>query len=102
MTDLVERADRNGEGDLVYEKPGSRLGGDSEVNVTKLLRPGESVTANVDILVTEAEIAHEDPDRLDNPHRPASATVAETVVDRLPDGVDPAWDVVDRTEVDYP
>jgi hypothetical protein len=63
-----------------------------ELNMSTLLRPTPSTTADVDLLVTEAELVA-DGVALGNPHIPADAETLAVARDRIDaNGHTPAWD----------
>ena len=97
ISDLREKAERDDDGDLVYEREVRTRQGTTQtetVNLTALLTPGDRTSDDVSLLVLEAELLA-DGVQLDNPARPATADVAEDVLARLDDGVRPAWEVVE-------
>jgi len=94
---MVDSAERNDDGDLVWEKSVGVVDGTTqtrEVNVSALLQETPRTSGDVSLLVIEAELIAEGRG-LDNPAKPTTAEVAEQVVDRLDDGVQPAWEVAE-------
>jgi len=88
---IFEEAERNSDGDLVVKRE-ARFGGEHDVNLTNLFQPGKRKKADVDWLVKEAELAHENPDKERNPAFPVNERIAEKVLDRLEDEpYGPAW-----------
>lgn len=90
---MLQQATENDDGDLIYERDIPGPEGTSrtvDVNVTKLYSPGRRKSGNVDLLVTEAEMAA-DGIELNNPAFPTYGEIAEQVHERLGEGVDPAW-----------
>lgn len=90
---MLQDAEENSDGDFIYTKEvegpaGSRV--EREINCTKLYSPGRRKSGNVDLLVTEAELADGGVE-LGNPAFPIREEIAEQVHARLPDDVDPAW-----------
>lgn len=104
MSKYIEEAERNDDGELIYEKTVPTPGGGStttEVNVTTMYQPGGRRSGNVTLLRIEAELAA-DGVELDNPAKPASGDVAKQAIEAI-EGKDltPAWRLFDE-EVDYP
>ena len=92
---LKADAERNDDGDLVFERKIHHNEGHTETrrtNLTVLFTPGARITGDVSMLVIEAGLVA-DGVELDNPARPSTADVAEAVIARLDDGVRPAWEV---------
>ena len=88
-------ADRNADGDLVFEREVKHKEGHTQTrrtNLTALFTPGARTSGDVSVLVIEAELVA-DGVELDNPAKPATADVAEAVIDRLDEDVRPAWEV---------
>jgi len=89
MTDLAifENAERNEEGDLIKTDEQGNT-----VNVSNLFAPGKRKTSNVEMLVIEARIADEKPDKDMNPAFPMGDDTAIEALDRMDaEGLDPAW-----------
>ena len=98
---LLKQAERNDDGDLIYEKEyETRSGGKrtEKTNVSELLQPGKRTTGDVDILVYEAKQAAER--GVDNPAYPATADVANEACRKIIDnlGLEPAWKDHEPTE----
>lgn len=104
MSRYTEDAERNDDGDLIYEKPVKQPGGGTttvDVNMTTLYRPGPRRTNSIELLRIEAEFAEEGK-TIDNPAKPANDTVAKQAIERLEElDLTPAWRVFDN-EVSYP
>lgn len=103
MTRLIDDAERNDDGDLIYEKTVPGPAGttiDIEINATSLFTPGERRTNDTMILLTEARaVAEADTpaDAVGNPAKPANDTTAKQAIERIEaEGLEPAWRVVDR------
>jgi hypothetical protein len=94
MSRYTEQAERNEDGDLIYEKPVKQPGGGMttvEVNMTTLYQPGPRRTNNIEMLRIEAEFAEEGK-TIDNPAKPANDKVAKKAVERLEElDLIPAW-----------
>lgn len=93
MSDLpiFDEAERNSDGDLIVKREG-RFGNEHDVNLTRLFRPGKRKKADVDWLVMEARLAHENPDKDRNPAFPINEAVANKVLEQLEDKpYGPAW-----------
>jgi len=93
MSDLAifDEAERNSDGDVIVKREG-RFGNEHDVNLTTLFQPGKRKKANVDFLVTEARLAHENPDKDRNPAFPVNERIADKVLERLEDEpYGPAW-----------
>ena len=69
---------------------------DRDFDVTEI-PAGRRTSANVELLVIEAELVAEGKD-LDNPARPDSPDVVDAVMTRLDEGQRPAWAEVDDDE----
>lgn len=99
----TEKGERNDDGELVYTKVKKKRSGETtelEINLSKLLSPGERNTANEEILRIEAELVA-DGVELGNPATPTNHRVAKRVIENLEsDGLQPAWRVCERRE--YP
>ncbi len=104
MSRYIDEAERNDEGDLIYEKPVPLPGGGSttqEVNMTTLYKPGDRRTTSVEMLRIEAEFADEGKE-IDNPAKPSSADVAKEAIELIEDrGLTPAWRIC-GSEGEYP
>ena len=84
---IFEEAERNGDGDLIKKDDNG-----NETNVSELFAPGKRKTSNVEMLVIEARIADEKPDKDMNPAFPMGDDTAEEALARMDnDGLDPAW-----------
>ena len=95
IEEMRRQAQRNADGDLVFEREIKHREGHTQTrrtNLTALFTADKRTSGDVSILVIEAELVA-DGVELDNPARPATADVAEDVVARLDDGVRPAWEV---------
>lgn len=87
---IRDRAERNEEGELVINE-----GHKKNVNVTKLLNPGRRKTSNVMILLAEARLINEEPDRDMNPAFPTNSDIADEAISRIEaEDLRPAWQVV--------
>jgi hypothetical protein len=98
---MREHAERDDDGDLVWERERQALTGGTtthETNVSALLRPGRRQTGNVAHLVTEAELyADNEYDRGGNPARPVDSQTAARAIERIEaKGLTPAWRLVDN------
>jgi len=95
----TDKGEWNDDGELVYERTVANATGisdDVEVNLSKLLSPGQRRTANTEILRIEAELVAEGID-LGNPAKPADHRTAKTIIERLEsEGLEPAWRVCER------
>lgn len=90
---MLQRADPNDDGDLIYERDMQGPEGTTitqEINCTHLYTPGIRKTGNIEILLIEARMAANGKE-LGNPAFPVSPEVADAVVARLEDGVEPGW-----------
>lgn len=82
---------------MVMNEPGNPK--EQTVVIDSALDPGLRVSGNLDLLLTEAELASEGME-LQNPAIPAEG-MKESVVERLEsEGLEPAWAVCERVE--YP
>jgi len=89
--DIFDEAERNDDGDLIVKREG-RFGNEHNVNLTHLFQPGKRKKADVNHLVTEARLAHENPDKERNPAFPVNERIADRVLERLEDEpYGPAW-----------
>lgn len=96
---MIEKAERNDDGDLIWERETRALAGGTrttEINVSELLRPGPRKTGNIDILIIEAEL-HDAGNGGGNPARPLDAQTAKRAIQAIEDrGLEPAWRQVDN------
>ena len=91
ILDVFDEAEENSDGDLVVTREG-RMGNEHDVNLTKLFRPGKRKTGNVDMLLIEARLADENPDKDRNPAFPVNGDVADEALDRMEsERLEPAW-----------
>ena len=104
MSRYTDEAERNEDGDLIFEKTVPTAGGGTttvDVNMTTLYQPGPRRTSSVEMLRIEAELVDEGK-QLDNPAKPSNAEVAKQAIELMEDrGLTPAWRVFDG-EVNYP
>jgi hypothetical protein len=104
MSRYTDEAERNAEGDLIYEKAVPLPGGGTtrqEVNMTTLYQPGERRTNSVEMLRIEAEFADEGKE-IDNPAKPSNGDVAKEAIELIEDrGLMPAWRVC-GSDGEYP
>lgn len=100
---LLDNAERNQHGDLIYKHTVTHQTGDTstrEVNVTKLLSPGVRRTGDAHILILEAERADQGSCPT-NPAIPADQKTAREVMRTLQRrGIEPAWKICPAA--DYP
>jgi len=88
--EVFDRAERNSDGDLVVTEDDGVM--EHETNLTKLFQPGKRKTGNVEMLVIEARLADENPDKDRNPAFPVNSDVADEALERIEaEGLDPAW-----------
>lgn len=94
---MLQEAEENDEDNLEWSFELQKQNGEAKtvtVNATALFRPGERRSGDVDLLVTEAELAAAG-DHGGNPAKPANADVARRAIQRIEDeGLEPAWRVV--------
>jgi len=103
MSNMIDEAERNEDGDLIYEKAVPTATGTTtvDVNVTTLFTPGPRQTGNVEHLIIEAELAEEKGVDGTNPATPMNAEVAKEAIERMEKrDLTPAWRLVD--EVSFP
>ncbi len=96
MTDLqlVERAEKNSDGEYIHEEKIPGPDGTTktrETNVTRLLTPGKRITGDESILVHEAKQHAEK--GVDNPAYPATKEIANEACTKIieDEGLEPAW-----------
>jgi len=91
VDDLIDKAERNDEGDLVIEREG-RFGDEYETNLTALFQPGVRKTSKPLILKVEAKHAA-DPERsVDNPAFPTNSELADKITEWCDENdLEPAW-----------
>ncbi|AGM11103.1 hypothetical protein M196_gp08 [Halorubrum tailed virus 4] len=98
MSKYIEQAERNDDGDLIFEKTVPTPGGGTttvDVNVTTMYQPGPRRTSSVEMLRVEAELVDEGKE-LDNPAKPSNGDVAKQAIEQIEgEGLTPAWRVVD-------
>ena len=103
LDDMKAEAERDEQGDLVYEKEVQHSQGytvTEETNLTKLLNPGKRTTGDVKILLHEARQAAED--GVDNPAFPANVETTNEAVPKIKaEGLEPAWKDHEQGEEDY-
>ncbi len=88
---VFDEAETNSEGNKVVTREG-RMGTEHDVNLTTLFAPGRRKTGNVDMLLIEARLADENPDKDRNPAFPVNRDVADEALDRIEsEGLEPAW-----------
>jgi hypothetical protein len=104
MSRYTDEAERNDDGELIYEKPVPLPGGGTttqDVNMTTLYQPGERRSNSVELLRIEAEFAAEGKE-IDNPAKPSNADVAKEAIELMEDrDLTPAWRVC-GSEGEYP
>lgn len=84
---IFKDAERDSDGDLIKKDSNGK-----ETNVSKLFAPGKRKTSNVEMLVIEARIADEKPDKDMNPAFPMGDETASEALDRMDrEGLEPAW-----------
>lgn len=102
FNDMKDAAERDDNGDLVYEKEVEHKQGHTqtkETNLSKLLNPGKRHTGDVNILLHEARQHAEK--GVDNPAYPADKETLNEAVPKIKDeGLEPAWKFHDPEE-DY-
>lgn len=100
--DMIEAAEEDDNGDLVYTKEIEHPQGftqTKETNLSKLLKPGKRTTGDVEMLLHEAR-QHEE-SGVDNPAYPADRDTLNEAVPKIKDaGLEPAWKHHDPSE-DY-
>lgn len=102
MTDpssmMLTEGERNENGDIIWEFELQKRNGEAktvEVNATHLFQPGLRKSGDIELLVTEAELAS-DGEHGGNPAKPANADVAERAIRRIEsEDLTPAWRVVE-------
>lgn len=83
---IYQDAEKDDNGDYIQKK------GKNDFNVSRLFRPGKRKTGNVQMLVIEARLADEKPDKDRNPAFPVNGNIADEALDRIEaEGLDPAW-----------
>jgi len=103
MSQYTDEAERNDDGELIYEKTVPTATGTTtiDVNMTTLYRPGPRQTGDVERLIIEAELAEENGVEGTNPATPVNADVAKEAIERMEKrDLTPAWRLVD--EVSFP
>lgn len=91
--DIFERAERNGDGELVVERESNSGLVDEVVNLTRLLRPGKRKTSNAKMLKIEAKMKA-DPDKPtpDNPAFPTTPELGKQIAEWCDkNDIEPAW-----------
>lgn len=84
----------NDDGEKTREVPIRGPGGKTfETNVTTALRPGASMTGDVDLLALEAEMQASDEYTIENAHVPITTDVRDRALERIEAaGHSPAWE----------
>lgn len=94
--DLPDDVERNQDGDLIKKRSSVPWGGqptETWVNLSKLYRPGDRTTTNVEHLIIEAEKAAREGESVGNPAYPKDEETRKRALRRLDDmGLSPAWD----------
>ena len=98
MSKYIEEAERNDDGDLIFEKTVPTPGGGTttvDVNVTTMYQPGPRRTNSVEHLRIEAELADEG-NEPENPAKPANSEVAKQAIELMEErDLTPAWRLTD-------
>ena len=96
MTDIaiLEEAERDENGVLVYEHTIQKPNGETKThktNVSALLTPGERTTTSIQNLLIEARMV-DDGKEVENPWIPGNEEIAEQAIERIErEGLEPAW-----------